>query len=52
MKPDLIAVKNGVVTAMDISIVGDGQAATTWLDKKEKYGTERSLPAIRLSVSQ
>ena len=28
MKPDLIAVKNGVATVMDVSIVGGGRAAT------------------------
>ena len=51
MKPDLIAVKNGVGTVMDVSIVGDGRAATAWLDKNEKYGTERPLAAIRLALS-
>ena len=51
MKPDLIAVKNEVETVMDISIVGDGRAATAWLDKKEKYGTGTPLSAIRLALS-
>ena len=50
IKPDLIAVKNGVATVMDVSIVGDGRAATAWLDKNEKYGTERPLAAIRLAL--
>ena len=51
MKPDLIAVKSGAATVMDVSIVGDGSAATAWLNKKEKYGTERQLAVIRLALS-
>ena len=50
IKPDLIAVKNGVATVMDVSIVGDGRAATAWLDKNEKLGAERPLAAIRLAL--
>ena len=51
MKLDLIAVKNGVGTAMDVSIICDNRSATALLDKKEKYEIKRQLAAIRLALS-
>ena len=36
MKPDLVAVMNGVATIMDVSIVGDGQAGNPWLNGKDR----------------
>jgi hypothetical protein len=50
IKPDLIVIREGQATVLDVSVVSDGRCLTVWNEKKQKYGADGNALAITLAL--